>query len=160
MNKKKGDFLPILKRQHVHFTKARGKMALLNVVRNADLSAMHDGLIAQAKRLGVRVEHLDFGQVLMFVNRECKYIKILMGTRSLYPVVSAYRFPPGMKLPLEGLSMIAKSFKMEDDISAIDKLKRGVDFYYEYKRGKIRHAHTGHAVYRRKERDVTPVGKN
>lgn len=150
MDDRKGNFLPILKRQHQHTVKSRGRLAVLNLVRNANLSLMFDGLIAQAKKMGIRVEDLDYGQCLMFVNRDRDYVKMLMGTRSSFPVISAYRFPPGQKFPFDGVREIAKAFKAPEDISAVDKLKRGVEHFYAKKR-----IHSTVQDRARKERDVT-----
>lgn len=123
-------FLPLLAKKNVHRIKSRGKVAVLQVVMNANLSLMFDGLMDHAKQIGINVEKLEAGQAIIFVNREGKYIKMLLGTQSKYPVLACYRFPPGMRFPLEAVQSIARSFKASDDISSVDKLRRGLEMHY------------------------------
>jgi hypothetical protein len=133
----KNSFLPLLAKKNIVNTKSRGRVSILQVIRNANMALMFDGLIDHAKKSGIRVEELDYGQAVLFVNREGKYIKMLIGTKSRHPVIACYRFPPGMRFPLDAVRDIAKSFKGNEEISAVDKLKRGLEMFYAKKsRGK------------------------
>lgn len=134
---KKNSFLPLLATKNVVNIKSRGRVAVLQVIRNANMALMFDGLVDHAKKAGIKVEELDYGQTVLFVNRQGKYVKMLMGTKSKFPVIACYRFPPGMRFPLDAVRDIAKSFKGNEEIGAVDKLKRGLEMFYAKKsRGK------------------------
>lgn len=152
---KKNSFLPLLAGKNIERIKSRNNVAVLQVIRNANMALMFTGLVEHAKNAGINIEELGHGQAVLFVNREGKYIKMLIGTKSQYPVIACYRFPPGMRFPLDAVRDIAKSFKGSEEISAVSKLKRGLEMFYAKKsRGKTGRLSGSHSYQQREEERV------
>ena len=94
---------------------------------------MHPGMILMAKKFGVKVEDIEPGNCVLFVNPKGKYVKLLVGTGSPYPIVAAYHFPPGQRFPLEAVSHIAKCFRSSVDADASTTLRLAMETFYAKK---------------------------
>jgi len=111
-----------------------GSFYVMNVVVNADLRIMHDGMTKLLKKfMGYGPEDVAPGNAVLFVNPAGKYMKMLVGNGTKYPVIAAYHFPPGQKFPLEAVRDIAHCFKKADKVDANKTLKLAMEKYYAKK---------------------------
>ena len=112
-----------------------GSFYVMNVVVNADLRIMFDGINGLMKKyLNLEAKDIEPGRAVLFVNSEGKYMKMLVGNGTNYPVIAAYRFPPGQKFPLEAVKDIAQCFKKADKVDANKTLRLAMEKWCEKKR--------------------------
>jgi hypothetical protein len=89
----------------------RSRIKVVQAFLDINLSYMHDGLKKICQKNGIKVTNLQLGEVVPFINKSMTYIKVLAGNGTEYPVIAAYRLPPGRKVSLEVIKDIAVSFR-------------------------------------------------
>lgn len=118
------EYLPAIKRGEVKAAPpGMASMYVMQVFENADLRYRLPGLKVVCRKYRIPVDELKKGESVLFVNRRRDYINLVVGNESDYPVLASYRFPPGMKLPKQGLEAIAQAFKSPRQINADERLK-------------------------------------
>lgn len=136
--KKRIENMPILKSGYVTGPKKeQNGLFVMQLVRNADLRVMHDGMKSVCKRNGINVSDILPGSCVIFVNGIRKYVKILVGTGNDYPVVACYKFPPGRMFEIDAMADIALAFKGPSRVDANERLRQAVDKFYKRKERKV-----------------------
>jgi hypothetical protein len=103
---------------------------VVQTVLNMNLTLMHDGLSKFCRENGIEVKELAEGNCVLFVNRTGRYIKLLVGTSSRYPVVAAYHVPQGQRFSLQAVADIAKAFRSRTKVDASLALRQAMQSYF------------------------------
>lgn len=122
----KQQFVPVLARTEVdlsHRMELRTAFKLIQVVQDANLSRMFDGFALIFKKNGLNFSDLIPGEVVMFLNRKRDYIKLIVGNGTADPVIAAYRFPKGMRLPTKATDEVVRSFVKTGAVQMDDRLR-------------------------------------
>lgn len=112
-------------------------LKVINIIPNADLR-LQFGLLNVLRGFGVKIEEMDYGTCYIFVNSAGKYVKMVVGNRSAYPVLACYHVPRGQRFPLDACGDIARAFRYPKQVNASTALKEAMNEYYSKSR-KTRH---------------------
>lgn len=112
-------------------------LKVINIIPNADLR-LQFGLLDVLRKFGIKIQEMDYGTCYIFVNTAGKYVKMIVGNRSEYPVIACYMMPRGQRFPLDACGDIARAFRYPKQVNANTALKEAMNEYYS-KSNKTRH---------------------
>jgi hypothetical protein len=121
---------PVVMLEKKQVVQGKDGFTVVQVVLNMNLTMMHDGLSKFCRENGLEIKDLAEGNCVLFVNRAGKYIKLLVGTESRYPVVAAYHMPKGTRFSLQAVADIARAFRSRTKVDASLVLRQSMQNYY------------------------------
>lgn len=109
-----------------HVISPKAAFKLVQVVEFANLAYMFGGFDKILRKAGKTFEDICAGEVIMFINTRRDYIKLLVGNGTMSPVIAAYRFPNGIRLPSEATKEVVRSFLKRGEIQMDERLRLAV----------------------------------
>lgn len=121
----KKSFVPVLVAGDIdksHFISPKAAFKMVQVVEFANLSYMFGGFDRVLRDNGLTFQDLVAGEFILFINTARNYLKMVIGNGTPNPVIAAYRFPKGMRLPSSATQDVVRSFLKKGDIQADERL--------------------------------------
>lgn len=87
---------------------------LLAAIANVSMALGHDGLSIVAKKFNIKVEKLEDGELVLFINKQRDRLKMI-GAKGV--VLGYVRMPKGQSLPVGAIQYLPQAFSGDGKIN-------------------------------------------